>query len=213
MLGTTFERRKTELSPEGLKILLKDLSDDPAKQTQWRAFLRKSRLTAPDDFTLVNNATVPFVPGRVDRRREPNATFLVTWRTLAARRRTGPTVGETLTCDRRLRNPFGETGTPDERVGTARQENSRLHALLNQPTAHSPDSGGAADKLTILAETAKLELAVPQKFTLFRSLFRGRDDIYSVRWEGANRKSGYSPASIKDWDALRLVPRSDESVA
>jgi superfamily II DNA or RNA helicase len=35
------------------------------------------------------------------------------------------------------------------------------------------------------------------------------NDIYAVRWEGANGKSGYSPASIKDWDALRLVPRSE----
>jgi superfamily II DNA or RNA helicase len=90
-----------------------------------------------------------------------------------------------------------------------RQENSRLHALLNQPTARSPGSVAAADKPTILAETAKPELSVPEKITLFRSLFRGRNDIYAVRWEGANGKSGYSPASIKDWDALRLVPRSE----
>jgi hypothetical protein len=54
-----------------------------------------------------------------------------------------------------------------------RQENSRLHALLNQPTAHSPDSAGAADQPTILAEAAKPELSVPEKITLFRSLFRG----------------------------------------
>ena len=61
VLRTTFERRKTELSPDGLKILLKDLSGDPAKQTQWRAFLRKSRLTAPGDFALVNNAIQEFL--------------------------------------------------------------------------------------------------------------------------------------------------------
>ena len=90
-----------------------------------------------------------------------------------------------------------------------RQENSRLHALLNQPTAHSPDSAGASDKPAILAETAKPELSVPEKIAMFRSLFRGRDDIYAVRWEGANGKSGYSPASIKDWDALRQVPKSE----
>jgi hypothetical protein len=86
-----------------------------------------------------------------------------------------------------------------------RQENSRLYALLNQPV----HSAGAVDKPTILAETAKPELSVSEKITLFRSLFRGRDDIYAVRWEGANGKSGYSPASLKDWDALRLVPRSE----
>jgi predicted nucleotidyltransferase component of viral defense system len=61
VLRSTFERRKTELSPDGLKILLTELSGDPAKQTQWRAFLRKSRLTAPDDFALVNNAIQQFL--------------------------------------------------------------------------------------------------------------------------------------------------------
>jgi predicted nucleotidyltransferase component of viral defense system len=61
VLRTTFERRKTELSHDGLKILLKDLSSDSAKQTQWQAFLRKSRLAAPDDFTLVNNAIQEFL--------------------------------------------------------------------------------------------------------------------------------------------------------
>jgi predicted nucleotidyltransferase component of viral defense system len=61
VLRTTFDRRKTELNHDGLKILLKDLSGDPAKQTQWRAFLRRSRLTAPDDFALVNNAIQEFL--------------------------------------------------------------------------------------------------------------------------------------------------------
>jgi predicted nucleotidyltransferase component of viral defense system len=60
VLRTTFERRKTELSSDVLK-LLQDLSSDPAKQTQWRAFLRKSRLTAPEDFAQVNNAIQEFL--------------------------------------------------------------------------------------------------------------------------------------------------------
>jgi len=34
---------------------------------------------------------------------------------------------------------------------------------------------------------------------LFRSLFRGRDDVYAVRWEGRNGKAGYSPACRKVW--------------
>jgi predicted nucleotidyltransferase component of viral defense system len=61
VLRTTFARRKTELSSRVLKILLKDLSGDSAKQTQWRAFLRKSRLTAPEDFAHVNNAIQEFL--------------------------------------------------------------------------------------------------------------------------------------------------------
>jgi len=32
---------------------------------------------------------------------------------------------------------------------------------------------------------------------LFRSLFRGREDVYAVRWEKGGM-SGYSPAGIMD---------------
>lgn len=40
------------------------------------------------------------------------------------------------------------------------------------------------------------------KIALFRSLFRGRDDVYPVRWEGKNGKSGYSPACSNEWDRV-----------
>jgi superfamily II DNA or RNA helicase len=36
---------------------------------------------------------------------------------------------------------------------------------------------------------------------MFRSLFRGREDVYAVRWE-RNGKSGYSPACVMDWRAI-----------
>ena len=38
------------------------------------------------------------------------------------------------------------------------------------------------------------------KVSLFKDLFRGRDDVYAVRWEGQNGKTGYSPAGQKEWD-------------
>ena len=44
-----------------------------------------------------------------------------------------------------------------------------------------------------------------QKVKLFRSLFRGRDDAYALRWEGRNGKTGYSPACRKvDRKSTRL---------
>jgi hypothetical protein len=60
-LRATFERRKTRLDPDGLKVLLAELSGDVTKRTQWRAFLGKSRLTAPDDFALINDAIREFL--------------------------------------------------------------------------------------------------------------------------------------------------------
>jgi len=38
-----------------------------------------------------------------------------------------------------------------------------------------------------------------QKVALFRSLFRGRTDVYPLRWESAKGKSGYSPACGNEW--------------
>jgi hypothetical protein len=61
VLRAAFERRNTRLDPDSLKILLEELSGDVTKPTQWRAFLRKSSLTAPDDFALVNDAIRAFV--------------------------------------------------------------------------------------------------------------------------------------------------------
>jgi hypothetical protein len=61
VLRATFQRRKTRLDPDGLKILLDDLSGDLTKRTQWQAFLGKSSLAAPDDFALVNDAIRAFV--------------------------------------------------------------------------------------------------------------------------------------------------------
>jgi hypothetical protein len=69
--------------------------------------------------------------------------------------------------------------------------------------------GSTAVRATIALDKPQTELSVGEKIALFRSLFRGREDVYAVRWEGTNGKAGYSPASIKAWDALRLAPKSE----
>ena len=38
-----------------------------------------------------------------------------------------------------------------------------------------------------------------EKVVLFRRRFRGRTDIYPIRWESAKGKSGYSPACANKW--------------
>ena len=38
-----------------------------------------------------------------------------------------------------------------------------------------------------------------EKIALFRSLFFGRQDVYAVRWEGANGSSGYQPVCKNIW--------------
>ena len=39
-----------------------------------------------------------------------------------------------------------------------------------------------------------------EKIALFRSLFRGREDVYPKRWENARTgKAGYAPACANEW--------------
>lgn len=62
------------------------------------------------------------------------------------------------------------------------------------------------------------------KIALLRSLFRGREDVYAVRWESRKGKSGYSPACANEWNPLlcskpcakcnnsRYIPLSEEVI-
>lgn len=47
--------------------------------------------------------------------------------------------------------------------------------------------------------TAPRTLTAEQKIALFRSLFRGRTDVYPTRWENNAGRSGYSPACHNEW--------------
>ncbi len=68
-LRATFARRKTELSSGDLAKLLNELAGDESKQTQWRAFLRKSSLIVEVDLGAVNRAIhdflVPLAGGKI----------------------------------------------------------------------------------------------------------------------------------------------------
>ena len=84
-----------------------------------------------------------------------------------------------------------------------REENARLRLRIGEAPegAHQdierPRSRGEA-KAPPATVTADSRPDV--KVSLFKDLFRGRDDVYAVRWEGRNGKTGYSPAGDKVWD-------------
>jgi hypothetical protein len=80
-------------------------------------------------------------------------------------------------------------------VERLKKENERLKKLLGI-RASIPGIIPVSNILSPVSVTGK---SSPQdKIRLFRSLFRGRDDVYAVRWEGKNEKAGYSPAGIRD---------------
>ena len=49
----------------------------------------------------------------------------------------------------------------------------------------------------------------PAKIVLFRSLFRGREDVYAERWRTKDGTWAYRPAGKKDWQAV-LASRPSE---
>jgi hypothetical protein len=73
-------------------------------------------------------------------------------------------------------------------------ENARLISLLE---ARGIEWRPPAS-LALTSETSKLSTG--DKVALFRHLFRGRTDIYPIRWESKNTgKSGYGPACANEW--------------
>jgi hypothetical protein len=59
-----------------------------------------------------------------------------------------------------------------------------------------PVPGQEAD----VAATIHAGSSPEEKVRLFRNLFHGRDDVYAVRWEGKDGRSGYSPSCVHEWD-------------
>lgn len=80
-------------------------------------------------------------------------------------------------------------------VERLKEENGRLKKLLEIRTS-APGIIPISKVLSPAFVTTKS--STQDKIRMFRSLFRGRDDVYAVRWEGKNGKSGYSPACIRD---------------
>ena len=78
-----------------------------------------------------------------------------------------------------------------------REENQQLRRRLGMPIQGVAAPTGLTPVPTNASVTANSSKG--EKVRLFRQLFRGREDIYAVRWEGRNGKAGYCPASRKDW--------------
>jgi hypothetical protein len=88
-----------------------------------------------------------------------------------------------------------------------------------------PHARRAAEPLPVTLTSSKRATGpviggqVGQQITLIRSLFRGRDDVYAVRWTSKTTgRSGYSPAVQGGWAAARdepkvYLPLTDEVVA
>lgn len=88
-------------------------------------------------------------------------------------------------------------------LAALRAENTRLIALLESHGIEwRPPSNPAAPP----AEPSRL--STEEKVALFRRLFRGRTDVYPIRWESKTTgKSGYTPACANEWRAGNFALR------
>ena len=118
---------------------------------------------------------------------------MATWWTLATPGRAGATTDGVRVRGGRLRNAFGETGARHERVRTtARGElaiarTPESTGLLSWPRKSPGTTQASPGRIPSRSESATPELSVAGKIALFRSLFRGRDDVYRF---GGNRRTG-----------------------
>ncbi len=84
-------------------------------------------------------------------------------------------------------------------------ENARLRSIL---AAHGllPVSAEdtSADKPPVLSSGTHSTSPPDEKLKLFQSLFRGREDVYALRWE-KGEQYGYSPVADMDWTAIRAA--------
>jgi len=81
-----------------------------------------------------------------------------------------------------------------------RAENARLIALLETHgiTWEKPDNPDLVQPITKESEVSRL--STDEKIELFMRLFRGRSDVYPIRWESQKTsKVGYSPVCSNEW--------------
>jgi hypothetical protein len=93
-----------------------------------------------------------------------------------------------------------------------REENARLQRLLQEHGIQIPgfsftDGIPVATSAPSCARTPVLK--AEQRIALFRDLFHGRDDVYAVRWENADGRSGYMPKADRDWKAYLRAKDED----
>jgi len=81
-----------------------------------------------------------------------------------------------------------------------RSENEKLRAFIERhevpDTVQVPAYGMGS---TTAEASVRYDSPTADKVALFRSLFRGREDVYPIRWESKTGRSGYSPACNNEW--------------
>lgn len=101
-----------------------------------------------------------------------------------------------------------------QEVERLRQENAQLRTLLGIPAIPPKVTTESVSQDQLVFPDPSLptvtnQSAAQDKIALFRSLFRGRDDVYAQFWVSERTgKQGYSPACQERWTSTRGRPRT-----
>src|SRR6185369_14333440 len=81
-----------------------------------------------------------------------------------------------------------------------RERESVLTALEQLRLRGEPELQAAPSSQLVTDPSATTALSNADKIALFRSLFRGREDVFPRRWENVKTgKTGYAPACRNEW--------------
>jgi hypothetical protein len=107
-----------------------------------------------------------------------------------------------------------DAGASIAEVRRLREENSRLRSLLIAHDIRIPESANFIDDPPQVSNSAPevrnpVVATAEQRIALFRSLFRGREDVYAIRWENADGRFGYMPKADRDWKSYLSATAED----
>ena len=88
----------------------------------------------------------------------------------------------------------GALGRALAELDQLREENARLRRLL--ATAEQVEGDGAEPVAPAPGGTKVASDS--EKIAIFQTLFRGRDDVFAIRWEARDGRTGYAPANRYD---------------
>jgi len=80
-----------------------------------------------------------------------------------------------------------------------RAENEALRANIQGKAPGNARVAPPQSRPHLADALVRHDSATTDKVALFRSLFRGREDTYPLRWESKAGRSGYSPACANEW--------------
>lgn len=91
----------------------------------------------------------------------------------------------------------------ERRIAELEKENAELRSILGIPVVDSFKFNQVAIE-PIESNTPSIDVhkysSASEKIQLFRSLFRGREDVFAKRWYSTkSEKSGYSPVCANEW--------------